>query len=179
MDVTDLLLDESNLDLNWGITVTVAYLLSFVLSFNPLGLSYPVEYQIVALWFVAVSLPVGVTVKEMVDSRFVKINIAWAALILAGLLGNIYGILYLVDEQILFITYYQKWFLLPAALFAYTAYRMDGYSRKVYGASAVLNLVYGMGLFVAPVLAVPAFLVAAAIQGVPMLLDWRHYREQG
>lgn len=177
MDLDRTAFGDINLVFIWGITVFLGYILTTVLSFNPIGLEYSVEYQIVAMWFVLMSLPIGMTVKKILKTdEWTRVGLAWASLILIGLLGNIYGIVYLMDEQLLFLTYFQKWFLLPAALFAYTAYKTQGYSKKVYSVSAVLNMLYGIALFIFPELAVTAFPLAAVIQGGPMLLDWWHHR---
>lgn len=177
MNVFEELLDHSNLVLNWGATVTAGYILSFILSFNPLGLQYSPESQIVAMWFVVMSLPLGATVKYMVRERdYRNLNFIWGLVVFLGLMGNIYGISSISDQLILFISYYQKWFLLPAIMFAYTAYLSKGFFKKLYGVTAVLNAVFGLALFAFAELAVIAFPVAAVIQGMPMIVDWYRNR---
>jgi hypothetical protein len=177
MDFLDSVKEDWNLLATWGVTVTLAYLLTPLLGANPLGLNYTVESQIVVMWFVLMGPPIAQTFSRFLDDRNWKdLHLIWAVVVIAGLLGNVYGIASITDEMVLFISYYQKWFLLPAVAFGLSAYMLEGFSRKVYSVSAVLNGVYGAGLFAVPALAPLAFPVAALIQGVPMMVDWNHFR---
>ena len=68
--------------------------------------------------------------------------------------------------------YFHLWFLVGALGFAYSAAVAHGGARKVlYGTAALLNAMMVLALIAVPDARGVAFLVAAAIQGLPMLLD--------
>ncbi|MEM1118353.1 MAG: hypothetical protein AAGJ11_17735 [Bacteroidota bacterium] len=68
--------------------------------------------------------------------------------------------------------YFHLWFLIGALGFAYSAAVAHGGARKaLYGTAALLNAAMVLALVAVPDARGVAFLVAAAIQGLPMLVD--------
>jgi hypothetical protein len=158
----------------WGVTVTLGYLLTGII--NYLGFQgAAVNYSIILLWLGLMAIPGYYSLKQyQEDKNLNNLNVIWSAAIIIGVLANIPGQLTTTGE-ILRYTYYQKWFILPAALFAYTAYAMTGFSRKVYSVATVLNLIVAFTLSSVPVIQNYAFIIAAVVQGVPMLIDWYRF----
>lgn len=68
--------------------------------------------------------------------------------------------------------YFHLWFLVGALGFAYSAAVAHGSARKaLYSTAALLNAVMVLALVTVPDARGVAFLVAAAVQGLPMLVD--------
>ena len=68
--------------------------------------------------------------------------------------------------------YFHLWFLVGALGFAYSAAVAHGGARKaLYGTAALLNAMMVLALVAVPDARGIAFLVAAAVQGLPMLVD--------
>ena len=68
--------------------------------------------------------------------------------------------------------YFHLWFLVGALGFAYSAAVAHGGARKgLYGTAALLNAAMVLALVAVPDARDVAFLVAAAVQGLPMLVD--------
>lgn len=154
----------------WGITTTLAYLLTPYL--KGLGItSIAIEYQILLMWTALMAPPIYMSYQEGKGPLGWKtLNPIWALFMAVGLIGNFAGQMFLSGDM-LFYSYYQKWFFLPAALFAYTAYEMSDASQKIYAAATALNLAAGLYLFIDPTFQLYAFQAAAVIQGLPMLID--------
>ncbi len=155
----------------WGLTVTLAYLITpyiELLNITAIGLNY----QILAVWTLLMIPPIYMSYQEGKGPLgWRTLNPIWAVLMILGLAGNFAGQLFLTGEALTF-SYYHKWFLLPGALFIYTAYKMSDLSQKIYGAAAVLNISAAGLLLLEPVFQLYAFQTAAVVQGVPMLADW-------
>lgn len=158
----------------WGVTVTLGYLLTALI--KQIGLEgATVNYSIILMWLGLMLIPSYYSLQEYrEDGNWRNLNVIWAVIIIIGVLANITGQMS-VTGDLLRYSYYQKWFLLPGVLFAYTAYKMNGFSRNVYAVATVLNLGVAFMLSSSPLLQSYAFLVAAVIQGVPMLVDWHHF----
>lgn len=155
----------------WGLTVTLAYFLTPLIGFLNIS-SIGLNYQILVMWTALMAVPIYYSYQEGKGPLGWKtLNPIWALFMIVGLLGNFAGQMFLTGESLVF-SYYQKWFILPAALFAYTAYEMSGFSKQLYAGTAVANLLAGVYLFVDPMFQLYAFPVAGLIQGIPMLVDW-------
>ena len=162
------MLTRQNLLLWWGLTVTLAYVAT-----EALGHALPKEQAHSAVlwtWTAAMAVPVLLTL--LLGARTNALIWVWAGATALALAENFWAH---ASEQkaVMHFSFHPLWFLFGALGFAYTAAVVDGANRKkLYGAAAALNL---LGLVVA--LAAPKalegidFLVLAAIQGVPMLLD--------
>jgi len=158
----------------WGVTVTLGYLLTGFT--GSLGLQgETVNYGLITMWLVLMAIPAYSSLKKYrKDGNWKNLNVIWSVAMIIGVLANYSGQL-AVSGDILRYTYYQKWFVLPGILFAYTAWKINGFSRKVYAAATVLNLGIGLSLSTIPVFQTYAFYIAALIQGVPMLVDWYRF----
>jgi hypothetical protein len=158
----------------WGVTVTLAYLLTGLV--NQAGFSgTSVNYSLILMWIALMSIPGYYSLQQYrEDGDLNNLNVIWSAVIIVAVLANIPGEL-TVTGEILTYAYYHKWFLLPGALFAYTAYMMDGFSRKVYAVATVLNLGVAVSLSSVPLVFNYAFLIGAVVQGLPMLVDWYRF----
>jgi hypothetical protein len=83
----------------------------------------------------------------------------------------------LVSADAQHVSFRQVWFAVAAVGFAYSAFKAEGTSRKLlYGAASALNALMVVLLFTYPPIEAAAFLIAAAIQGLPMLIDLPLYR---
>lgn len=155
----------------WGVTTTIAYLLTpyiGLLNITAIGLNY----QILLMWTLFMTPPIYMSYKQGKGPLGWKsLNPIWAIFMLIGLLGNFAGQISLTGESLI-LSYYHKWFLLPGALFIYTAYKMSDLAQKIYGVAAALNLAAVAALFLKPSFQIYAFQTAAVIQGLPMLIDW-------
>lgn len=158
----------------WGVTVTLGYILTGII--NQLGLEgAPINYSIIMMWLALMAVPGYYSLREYRENgNWKNLNVIWSVLIIIGVLANISGQL-TVTGDLLRYSYYQKWFILPAVLFAYTAYKMNGFSRSVYTIATLLNLAAAFSLSQNPLLQSYAFFTAALIQGIPMLADWYHF----
>ena len=156
----------------WGITVTLAYLLTpyiQALRITAIGLNY----QILFAWALLMTVPAYYSyVQAKGPLGWKTLNTGWTILVIAGIIGGIIFQAFITDPTLLTYSYYQKWLILPGLAFLYTAYRMNDLSRKIYASAGALNLFTGLGLFIYPQLQLYTFQLAAFIQGVPMILDW-------
>ncbi len=161
--------------LTWGVTVTLGYLLMPYLEYVALP-SFNLNYQILVMWVLLMALPIYKSYQEIEEEKdWFRLNPVWAVFMGMGVLANFTGQRRFTGKWLEY-SYYHKWMLLPAALFAYTAYKTSGTSRKIYTAAAVLNGLLGGYLFVDPAIQGIVFQAAAFTQGVPMLLDWYLHR---
>ena len=168
--------EELDTVLVWGVTVTLAYLLTPYVQYFAVP-SINLNYQIITMWAFLMSLPIYKSYQEVEQERdWFKLNPVWAVFVGFGIISN-FSAQRRFTGQLLEYSYYHKWMLIPAALFAYTAYKTSGVSRKVYGVAAVLNGFLGGYLFVDPGIQSMVLPIAALTQGVPMFLDWCHQRK--
>lgn len=158
----------------WGVTVTLAYLITGLI--NQIGLEgSTVNYSIILVWFGLMLVPGYYSLQEYrEDGNWKNLNVIWSIVIILAVLTNIPGEMTATGELLTY-AYYHKWFLLPSILFAYTAYKMNGFSRKVYAVATVLNLGVAFTLSTSALIFNYAFLIAALVQGVPMLVDWYRF----
>lgn len=78
----------------------------------------------------------------------------------------------LISGDVQHVSYYHVWFAIGAVGFAVSAVQAEGSQRKaLYALASALNAAMVLLLVVYPPVQDAAFLVAAAIQGVPMLAD--------
>ena len=78
----------------------------------------------------------------------------------------------IVTPEVQHVSYYHLWFAVGAVGFAVSAVQAEGGGRKtLYGAASALNALMVVLLIVYPPVEAAAFLIAAAIQGLPMLAD--------
>ena len=78
----------------------------------------------------------------------------------------------LITPEVQHVSYHHLWFAIGAVGFAVSAWQAEGGARKtLYGVAAALNALMVVLLVIYPPVEALAFLVAAGIQGLPMLAD--------
>ncbi|MFD1470277.1 hypothetical protein ACFQ48_18770 [Hymenobacter caeli] len=150
----------------WGLTVTVAYLLT-----EYFGRALHHAHAAI-LWTWAGAMLVPVTLSLLLGRRANALVWVWAGATVLAMVEN-FGAHAAESKPLMHFSFHTLWFLFGAAGFAYTAAVVDGSSRKrLYAGAALLNLV-GAGLMLLnhELLEGYEFIVLALIQGVPMLLD--------
>jgi len=160
------MLTRQSLLLWWGITVTVAYLLTEYFG-------HTLEHghsAVLWTWIIAMAIPVVVTLA--LGGRANALVWVWAVGAVLATAEN-YWVHATENKALMPFSFHTLWFLFGSAGFAYTATVVDGADRKrLYAIAAVLNLV-GMVVMLAnhDLLKGFDFIILALIQGVPMLLD--------
>lgn len=174
MDFKGLITGEEDIILVWGIWVTLAYLVTQAVGMMPMVI--PGEIVAMVVWTLFMIPPVLGSYREVrkSDAR-ITLNGGWALVIGFGVIGNWIGMMTITDPTMLVQSYYHKWFLVGLVGFAYTAWKLEGTSRQIYGVAAFLNALMIPALGQYPRLMLWAFGIAAVIQGAPMLLDWYQY----
>ncbi len=160
---------------SWGVTVTLAWLVTQILDWYPelvAGAPVSTARVTIGIWFVLMLPPVILTILKMRDwNRWAPFLLLWLVITVGGTLQN--TVIANIDtaEPIQIISYIHLWFGLCTVGFAYTAAQFHNHSRTVYSAAAILNATIIPALFLAPALYNIVFLIAAIIQGLPMLID--------
>ena len=152
----------------WGWATTAAYLLTQAVA----GLLGDADIPIMVLWAVAMAVPIAMTLRARGEGVG-TLSAVWIGLVLLGMAENVGVELLGASEALEHFSFRTMWFLIGAVGFAYTAAVVTGSTRKAaYAAWAVANAVALGGLLVAYELFEGwAFVLAALIQGVPMLVD--------
>lgn len=151
----------------WGITVTMAYLIT-----EYIGRTMDPGHSVVLwTWVIAMLIPVGLTLLLGVRHRNLLVWV-WAVATVLATAEN-YWVHATENKALMPFSYHTLWFLFGAIGFAYTAAVVHGSRRQqLYALAAVLN---GAGavalLFNTKLLSGYQFIILAVIQGVPMLLD--------
>ena len=159
-------LTRQSLLLWWGLTVTVAYLLTEYFG-------HTMEHGHAAVlwtWIVAMLVPVGLTLG--LGGRANALVWVWAGATVLAVAEN-FGVHAAEAKSLMPFSFHTLWFLFGALGFAYTAAVVKGSTRQqLYAGAALLNLI-GAGLLLVnhDFLKGYQFIVLALIQGVPMLLD--------
>lgn len=160
------MLTRQSLLLWWGLTVTVAYLLTEYFG-------HALEHghdAVLWTWTAAMLVPVGLTLG--LGGRANALGWVWAGATVLAVAEN-FGAHAAESKPLMHFSFHTLWFLFGAVGFAYTAAVVEGSTRKrLYAGAALLNLV-GAGLLLVnhDLLKGYEYIVLALIQGVPMLLD--------
>ncbi len=150
----------------WGLTVTVAYLLTEYFG-------HTLEHghsAVLWTWAAAMLIPVALTLG--LGRRANALVWVWAGATVLAVAEN-FGAHAAESKPLMQFSFHPLWFLFGAVGFAYTAAVVDGGARKrLYAGAALLNLI-GAGLLLVnhDLLKGYEYIVLALIQGVPMLLD--------
>lgn len=159
-------ISRQSLLLWWGLTVTVAYLLTEYFG-------HALEHghdAVLWTWAGAMLIPVGLTLA--LGQRANALVWVWAGATALLTLEN-FGAHAAESKPLMMFSFHPLWFLFGAAGFAYTAVVVEDSTRKrLYAGAAVLNLVGAvLVLLNHDFLKGYQYLLLALIQGVPMLLD--------
>lgn len=160
------MLTRQNLLIWWGLTVTVAYLLTEYFG-------HTMEHghsAVLWTWAIAMIFPVGATL--LLGSRANALVWVWAVATVLVMAENAW--VHAEENKALMpFSFHTLWFVFGALGFGYTAAVVGGAERKrLYTGAAVLNLIGAVVMLINhDLLKGYDFLILAAIQGVPMLLD--------
>ncbi len=160
------MLTRQSLLLWWGLTVTVAYLLTEYFG-------HTMEHghdAVLYTWVVAMLVPVALTLG--LGRRANAPVWVWAGATVLAMVEN-FGAHASESKPLMQFSFHTLWFLFGAVGFAYTTTVVEGSARKrLYAVAALLNFL-GAGLLLVnhDFLKGYQFVVLALIQGVPMLLD--------
>ena len=160
------MLTRQNLLVWWGLTVTVAYLLTEYFG-------HTMEHghnAVLWTWSIAMIFPVGATL--LLGGRANALAWVWAGATVLATAENAW-VQFVGDKALMPFSFHTLWFVFGALGFAYTAAVVGGASRqRLYAGAAVLNLAGAVVMLLNhDLLKGYDFLILAAIQGVPMLLD--------
>lgn len=174
MNLKGLVTGDEDVILIWGVWVTLAYLVTQAVGMLPMII--PGDIVAMVVWSLFMIPPVLASYREVQQSDArITLNGGWALVIGFGVIGNWIGMVTITDPTLLFQSYAHKWFLVGLAGFGYTAWKLEGTSRTIYGVAAVLNALMLPLLEQSVLVATGAFGIAAVIQGAPMLADWYQY----
>lgn len=164
---------------SWGITVTIAWIATYVLSAYPQWAVINPDIDIMIIWIVLMAIPILITQELFpADFWYEKLTKEWAELMVAGFLINLVALYMYLSVLWLEFSYVHTWFIIGAVGFYITGKNLSGNKRKLYYISAVLNaLAIPFFHLTRDVYRFEIFLIAALIQGVPMLIDfWMNWR---
>ena len=153
----------------WGVTVTLAYLLTQILGRS----GHSAVWPILGLWAAAMAVPLWMTWDARRGGAGVgRLSALWVGLVVAALAENALAAGF-AGEAVTHVSYRTLWFGVGAVGFALTAAWVDGGVRRAaYGVWALANAAVVVGLLVAyESFEGWAFVLAAGVQGLPMLLD--------
>lgn len=152
----------------WGAAVFAGWLGSQVLASTGV-LGAKTGLGIITLWLVGASIPIVASYFWTQSHSFERILAIWPAAGVTGIILNYAVALQYISlpSTVIFGAF---WFVAVAAGFLATVYYVDDWSRRLYGAAAVLNLVAAVAILQVPGMATYYYTVAAVIQGVPMLV---------
>jgi len=152
----------------WGAAVVAGWLGSQVLaSTGVLGAN--TGLGIITLWLVGALVPIIASYFWTQSHSFEWILAVWPAAGVTGILLNYAVALEYVSlsPEIVFGAF---WFAAIGVGFLATVYYVNDWSRKLYGAAAVLNFAAAAAILQVPSFAAYYFTVAAVLQGAPMLI---------
>lgn len=168
------MLTRQSLLLWWGLTVTVAYLVTQYIG-NTMEKGHA---AVLWTWAVAMAIPVLLTL--LLGRRANALIWVWALITVLATLQNVW--VHLTQAKNLMpLSYHTLWFAFGAVGFGYTAAVVDGAPRKrLYAAAAGLHVVGALiTLIDKDLMKGYEYIVLALIQGVPMLLDLPLRRQAG
>lgn len=159
---------KQNLLAAWGLTVTGAYVLTQILGRS----GHSAVWPILSLWTVAMAVPLWMTWAADRTDSVGRLSVLWVGLVVVAMVENA-GAAAWAGEAVKHASFWTLWFAVGTVGFALTAAWVKGTGRRVaYGVWAALNAAAVVGLLVAyESFEGWAFLLAAGIQGLPMLLD--------
>ena len=154
----------------WGAAVIAGWLGSQLMASTGI-LGANTTLGIITLWFIGALVPVIASYFWIQNNDFEWILLVWALAGVTGILLNYASALGHLTLNPTLI-YGRFWFAIAGVGFLATVYYVEGWSRKLYGAAAILNGIVAL-VFQAPQLQTYYFALAAAIQGGPMIIHGR------
>jgi len=151
----------------WGAIVGLGWVISQAIAFTGVP-GIGTETAIVAFWLVGSLVPIGASFYWMRTNEFTGLFPTWTVLGVTGIVLSFavaFGLLGVGSA----LVYGALWFAGPAVGFLVTAQYMTDWSARLYTGAAVANLAGAVAVLLVPGFDAVYFLVAAAIQGGPML----------
>ena len=130
----------------WGVTVTLAYVLTQILGRS----GHSAVWPIIGLWTLAMAVPLGMTWSARREGADVgRLSALWVGLVVAAMVENALAA-GVAGEAGTHFSFRTLWFVVGAAGFALTAAWVKGGVRKAaYGFWALANAAVAVGLLVA------------------------------
>lgn len=151
----------------WGVVVAAGWLVSQGVAVGG-GVDRRFQLGLTAFWLIGSLVPITASFVWMRRGTFTGLFPVWTLLGVAGLLASFAVILDVIDVASVFVLG-ALWFAGPAVGFAVTTVYMNDWSVRVYAGATVANLVGAVAVVLVPGFEAVYFVVAAAIQGLPML----------
>ena len=152
-------ISDSHVIASWGSTVAVAWLLTILM-----GSQGFTAMEVMYMWTVLMLLPVALTAVLWHRSESNKLFNLWAVLVTLLMIEN-----FVSPDSLLLYSYFHLWMVAGAAGFYYTSERLPPPSDKTYRYGAYASVIALPAVFYMPLLTP---LLAAAVQGGPLLYDW-------
>jgi len=160
-------LTDARLLQTWGAAVTVGWAVSQIVAVAG-GTSARTQYALTAFWLVGSLVPIAASFLWMRARGFTGLFLVWTALGVTGLVASFAAAGQVVDIAPVLV-FGGLWFAGPAMGFLVTAAYMSDWSRRLYAGAAVANLAGGAAVLAVPGFGTVYFVVAAVVQGLPML----------
>lgn len=151
----------------WGAVVTAGWVVSQTVALSGTT-SDQLQFGLTAFWLVGSLVPIGASFWWMRTRSFTGLFPVWTVLGVTGLIASFIVIAEIVDVAPVLILG-ALWFAGPAVGFLVTAWYMNDWSKKLYAGAAVANLAGAVAVLVVPGFVAVYYLVAAVVQGLPML----------
>ncbi|MBW3130177.1 hypothetical protein [Hymenobacter profundi] len=150
----------------WGITVTIAYLITQYIG-NTMEHGHA---AVLWTWGVAMAIPTVMTL--LLGKEANTLIWVWVLITVAATLENVW-VHATESKGLMPFSYHALWFVFGAIGFGYTAAVVDGAKRKqLYAIAAALHVIGAVIVFIdKDLMKGYEYIVLAVIQGVPMLLD--------
>lgn len=157
----------------WGITVTIAYLITQYIG-NTMEQGHS---AVLWTWGVAMAIPTLMTLLMGKDTN--ALIWVWVLITAAATLENVW-VHATQSKALMPFSYHALWWVFGAIGFGYTAAAVEGADRKrMYAIVAALHVVGAVIMLIDKELMKGyEYIVLALIQGVPMLLDVRLRKQQ-
>jgi len=150
----------------WGATVTGGWVVSQVVALS--GGGRGLQLGLTAFWLVGSLVPIVASLLWMRARTVTGLFPVWTVLGVTGIAASFAVIVGAVDVAPVLVLG-GLWFAGPAVGFLVTAAYTSGWSRRLYAGAAVANLAGAVAVVTVPGFESAYFLVAAVVQGLPML----------
>jgi len=160
-------LTDSTLLKIWGIVVAAGWVVSQGVA-TAGGVDQRFQFGLTAFWLVGSLVPITASFVWMRRRTFTGLFPVWTVLGVTGIVASFAAILGTIDIAPVLVLG-ALWFAGPAVGFAVTAAYMNDWSAGLYAGAAVANVVGAVAVVVVPGFTAVYFVVAAAVQGLPML----------
>lgn len=160
-------LTDSRLLQTWGVAVTGGWIVSQLVA--ALGkTSTELQLGLTAFWLIGSLVPITASFMWMRSGSFNKLLPTWTVLGVTGLVASFAVVGQVLDVAPVLILG-GLWFIGPAVGFLVTAIYMDDWSQRLYAGAGIANIAGAAAFLFVSGFGSIYFIVAAVIQGLPML----------